>query len=447
MADLESSRDGDTPKADGAGKPKVHTFNCPSCGGIIELRAIGHSVTAACGSCGALVDVNDERYKLIDKVRRVEFIPELPLGTRGHIGDGLYEVIGYLERAEGSFSWDEYLLFNPYLGFRWLVNVEGHWNFVTMLREKVAPAAGQPMIRYRGQDYFCYNRGRAEVTYVLGEFYWRIKAGDTVTGTDYICPPYMLSAEESDDELVWSLGTYVSGTEIRKAFAIQSVAASRGVGANQPSPFATKLVSAWQTAGIALLAVIAVAIGMAFLHSTSDIFRGSISPTAATVKQTNILGSFHIPDASGELSIDTSAGLNNSWAEINYSLVNKATNASYDFTQALEYYSGSDSDGAWTEGSWTGTGDLSAIPGGDYDLVADIAYGDSAAPPTIRFDVKRHPHSWQTFLIAIGLLLIYPLLVSGLQLAFEKNRRSNSDYDSSGVFKVEDNSSDNNDDS
>ena len=32
-----------------------------------------------------------------------------------------------------TFEWDEYLLFNPYKGFRYLTEYDGHWNFVTPL--------------------------------------------------------------------------------------------------------------------------------------------------------------------------------------------------------------------------------------------------------------------------------------------------------------------------
>jgi hypothetical protein len=366
------------------------------------------------------------------------------LGTRGWIEDGLYEVIGYLQRQEGTFTWDEYLLFNPYLGFRWLVEADGHWNFVTMLRETVASHTGQPSIRYQDKDFYCFNSGVNKVTYVLGEFYWRIKIGETVTGTDYICPPYMLSAEESDDEIVWSIATYVAPQIVQETFGAQ-LDGTNGIGANQPSPFTGGPGAAWKTAGLAIIATLLVAIVMGFVHSTVDLYNGSVSPAVVGNKQTNVLASFHIPDMSGEVSVTTRAMLNNSWTEINYSLVNKQTNESYDFTQALEYYSGSDSDGAWSEGSWTTDGELSAIPGGDYDLVADIAYGDTQTPPGISFDIRRHPHSWQPFLITIGLLLIYPLVVSGLQFGFERTRRSNSDYDATGVYKAEEhgNSDDN----
>ena len=51
--------------------------------------------------------------------------------------------------------------------------------------------------------------------FVLGEFPWQIRVGDTTTGSDYVAPPLMLSAEvDADKEVTWSLGRYVGGDEI-----------------------------------------------------------------------------------------------------------------------------------------------------------------------------------------------------------------------------------------
>ena len=43
-------------------------------------------------------------------------------------------VIGAMARSvtiEGTqYFWSEYLLYNPQIGFRWLVNSDNHWNYV-----------------------------------------------------------------------------------------------------------------------------------------------------------------------------------------------------------------------------------------------------------------------------------------------------------------------------
>ena len=59
-------------------------------------------------------------------------------GSRGSIRGVLYEVIGFQRRTiqveEISYSWHEYVLFNPIKGFRYLTEYAGHWNDVSILR-------------------------------------------------------------------------------------------------------------------------------------------------------------------------------------------------------------------------------------------------------------------------------------------------------------------------
>ncbi|MEJ7605177.1 MAG: hypothetical protein WKF37_02675, partial [Bryobacteraceae bacterium] len=60
------------------------------------------------------------------------FHPVIPLGTRGNLQGTRYEAIGFQMRGievDGiQYLWSEYLLFNPYQGYRYLTEYQGHWN-------------------------------------------------------------------------------------------------------------------------------------------------------------------------------------------------------------------------------------------------------------------------------------------------------------------------------
>ena len=45
---------------------------------------------------------------------------DIPIGARARLGDIEWEVVGYMRRCDGpgDFRWTEYLLFNPYQGYR-----------------------------------------------------------------------------------------------------------------------------------------------------------------------------------------------------------------------------------------------------------------------------------------------------------------------------------------
>ena len=107
-------------------------------------------------------------------------------------------VIGAMSRSvtiEGTqYFWSEYLLYNPQIGFRWLVHSDDHWNYV----QAVPPGEVSEGTRYatfRGKNYRIFQDAPAQVESVLGEFYWKVEAGEKVRGVDYVSPPYMLSKE------------------------------------------------------------------------------------------------------------------------------------------------------------------------------------------------------------------------------------------------------------
>ena len=70
--------------------------------------------------------------------RETTLSAEDPLGTRGKLATGEYEAIGFQIRSitvDGVvYPWAEYLLYNPYKGYRYLTEYNGHWNDIRTLR-------------------------------------------------------------------------------------------------------------------------------------------------------------------------------------------------------------------------------------------------------------------------------------------------------------------------
>src|SRR5262249_52710935 len=161
-----------------------------------------------------------------------------PLGARGHLFGTDWEIIGYSERGDrrDTYSWSEYLLFNPWRGFRFLVESDRHWTFVEMLRKDVGDFVDSRRLSYEGRTYKLFFRDIVKINYVLGEFYWRVTLDETARVEDYVSPPYVLSMEESGQDVIWSQGTYVPPEEIRSAFNIKDHwAKPNGIASNQPS--------------------------------------------------------------------------------------------------------------------------------------------------------------------------------------------------------------------
>jgi hypothetical protein len=246
---------GMTPNS-GWGAPKDITvqalqLNCPKCAGSLELFAPDQSLRVTCPNCNALLDADQGKLKYLETLSTRKIKPVLPLGSKGKLQGKEYTVVGFMRRHvvyEGkTYPWSEYLLYNPEVNFRWLVKTDdSHWSFVEQIDFPGNITSGTT-IRYQGDSYRLFDRGDAIVSYVVGEFPWRVTVGETSFTSDYIAPPYMLSFEQTlptatsgpetvNQEIAVSKGVYVTVDEIEKAFSLTNLRRPLGVGAIQPAP-------------------------------------------------------------------------------------------------------------------------------------------------------------------------------------------------------------------
>ena len=159
-----------------AGAPHVKSLNCPGCGASLTVRSLGNAVTIVCESCHSVLDAQDPKLRILQQFHAatIEDPPLIPLGTRGTIRGVLYEAIGFQRRTiqvEGvSYSWHEYVLFNPTKGFRYLTEYDGHWNDVSILRSLPSLSSGEATLTYLGETYRLFQTADAATAFVLGEF-------------------------------------------------------------------------------------------------------------------------------------------------------------------------------------------------------------------------------------------------------------------------------------
>jgi hypothetical protein len=219
------------------------TLVCPACGSSLTLRAPADVARLRCSSCSSLLDVNEPG--VADLVERAKSRPRafsLTMGARATLMGLPWEIIGLVERyvtVEGDrYTWWEFLLHNPYRGYRWLVeDPDHHWSFVELLFSPPDRSNGEEA-ELDGVTFLAFNGGKATISYVLGELTWEAKAGDVVDTIDYIAPPLMLSRERSHDEITWSRGTYLSAPEVFAAFkAVGNGASPEGIAPHQPNPY------------------------------------------------------------------------------------------------------------------------------------------------------------------------------------------------------------------
>lgn len=425
--------------------PSVTTFSCRNCGASVTVRYPGHSLSAACESCGSIIDTSDSNFRILAEYqgKMGGANPIIPLGTRGRLFDKEWECIGFMLRTDVSsaFTWEEYLLFNPYYGYRFLTRNNGHFSFVTMLKDKPkivstsfsSSSMPMPDAIYKEERYRIFYVGRAYVSFVLGEFYWKVKKGHEVGMQDFIKPPYMISSETDVQEKVWSQSEYVEPEVIKAAFKLKDVPPRKGIAPNQPSP----LTKQWAKLKQVWIVFFLFICGIEFVHCST-----SANVTVFDkffVYETNAKGKeittpvFTVGKDVSNVQIHFHAPVNNAWLYVGGELVNDDDNTTYPFEQTVEYYSGVDGGESWSEGSRDGSVLISDVPKGNYYLNMDIEEGDYPARDIHNTDqfqvwVKRDVPTFLNFLFALFLVSAYPIWFFIQTSKVETTRWSDSDF-------------------
>ena len=426
------SSSGPTP----AGNPQVKALNCPSCGAALTLRSFSQAVTIVCDHCHSILDAQDPRLKILQKfnVETGEDPPLIPLGNRGTIRGAQYEVIGFQRRTiivDGTpYSWHEYLLFNPFKGFRYLTEYQGHWNDVSVLRALPITSPGASTLNYLGETYRHFQTATAETSYVLGEFPWQVRVGESAEVSDYVAPPRVISSERTGQEVTWSMGEYMTGSDVWKSFKLPgSPPEAIGVYENQPSPLSADVTSVWRMVGIFLALLVVLIIVFFAMAQDQQVFSQSYTFNTNNPKgeASFVTDVFELKGHTSDVELESSADVINNWIYFNYALINEDTGHAYDFGREVSYYHGYDSDGSWSEGGQKDSVTIPSVPPGRYYLrvepETDYYHGTIYYSVTLRRDVPQ----LSFFGLAALALLIPAGFITWRSMNFEHLRWAESD--------------------
>ncbi len=419
-------------------KPQVKALNCPNCGAALVVRSFNNAVTIVCEGCHSILDAKDPNLQILQRFKAAtdEDKPLIPLGSRGKIRGVDYEVIGFERRTihvDGTpYSWHEYVLFNPYKGFRYLTEYNGHWNDVSILKAlpEILPYASPPKVKYLGETYRHFQTAKAGTTFVLGEFPWQVRVGEAAEVTDYVSPPRVISSESTGGEVTWSMGEYLSGKDVWKAFRLQgSPPEPIGVYENQPSPLSAETRNIWVTFAGFLLVLVVMMIAFDLAARNQQLFTGYYKYNSNQRGEASfVTDDFEVKGHTSNVEVTTSTDLNNRWIYLNYALINEETGQAFDFGREVSYYHGYDSDGSWSEGSANDSVAIPRVPPGRYYLrvepEGDPGYGVTYYTVTVKRDVPQYSF----YAIALGALLLPAIWLTWRSLSFEHLRWAESDH-------------------
>lgn len=437
-------------------------LNCTQCGGPLNLHAPDQSLRVTCPNCGALLDVSHGRLEFMQALQPPKTPPIIPIGSIGEFEGVKQMVIGFVVRSvefEGvRYYWEEFLLYNSQIGFRWLVRSDDNWSYVQAVPpgdvfHKTGSFGGKgDAVQFQGESYKIYQDAIARVEYVIGEFYWKVAVGEQTRAVDYVHPPRMLSMEASlvqlgveeaaeptskkkktkkvrsapTGEINWSLGTYVKREDVEKAFGITGLPRTSKIAPNQLFPH-KKVYKYW---GLMLAATFLLGLVIIATGSRTKVFDQTfaLQPVASSEGTQVIFSEPFQLKGRQNIRVAARSNVDNSWLYVEGDVIDDATGEVQSFSMPVEYYHGVDDGESWSEGSQSPSLHLSAMPAGQYMLRIEAQWEKWQQPAALSVRIDQGVPRVVHLFLAMLFVSLFPLMVAVYHFSFEKRRWSDSDY-------------------
>ncbi|MCA9682510.1 MAG: DUF4178 domain-containing protein [Myxococcales bacterium] len=417
-------------------------IECPACGAPITLHAFGAIQQVACSYCGTVCNPEDDgNLAILQQAQRQRRESMLPLHRRGQLEGTTWEIIGITWRevvVDGrTYPWQEFLLFNPYAGYRWLIYAmsDGQWSLGGALPGAAKANPGmEPTVEWGGERYQHFTTATARTTYVEGEFPWQVLVNDRAETSDYICPPKLISIEvaqgEEGADINFTQMRAVSSRDVWKAFSLDGQPPpAYGVHPAAINPYQGKFYAV--TGALLFVAWLVALVAYFGGRDNQQIFSRQFSP-GEVISETLAVGEVGKTEI---LEFELSAhGMSNSWAYAEVLLVDASTEEAVSVGLEVDAWSGVEDGESWSEGT-NPKRVVAAVPGGEYLLQVgssqdDTVGGDKADSLELR--ITRDVPLLRYALLPLLLIIAFPFINFMRKQAFETRRWANSDHPRGG---------------
>jgi len=352
--------------------------------------------THICCYCGTALDALDS-YKTLVKFNILNR-PETPLkiGAAGQIFGVDYTVIGLLEHEEvwqgRSWKWVDHQVFSATHGYAWLTLEEGHLTFSRRYRKPVDwlsktvvnRAETRPSLRSEGERFKYYDTSTSSVTYAEGEFTWAPRKGAKTTTITAMSDNAMLGFSTTNREREIYHTVYLEPQEIT-GFDLPGAVKPSGI-------HALKKMKAGVNAGFLMRAGLGSMVICLVLAMAMFVQNGKLADTRLrySVAELPVTIAFEVTKPGRLTRIDLQGNGRNSWNYLAVELEDPEGEVLFESGRTVEYYSGRDKDGNWSEGS--NNASLAFFPPvtGTYSVTLDLEESGFWAPNVNRGSSPQH---------------------------------------------------------
>ena len=316
-------------------------YTCPSCKKENTLDLDFTVESYICKSCSML----SEQGKIIKNVRKPTENVVLEVGQKGKLDGTEYTVVAIVVKKYGnSVFWREYHLKDKNLNEAFLSESNGHW--VIMFPKEMPKKEFKFHAEFEGKKYRWYESTPNSIESATGFFEDKLKFS-LATYKEFVNGTEMVSLEQVGTDKTFLWGKHVPKSEVKKAFKLSSLPNYSGIGIVQPY-----YVNPRQLLNVFVVVALIMSLFQFYntvSRSNYEVFSDNIRFDSVRSKEL-ISKSFDLSGASAPLNVKLSSNVDNSWANIELSLINENSNEIEYTSQDIEQYHGYESGESWSEG-------------------------------------------------------------------------------------------------
>jgi hypothetical protein len=340
-------------------------YTCPLCKTENKINVDFQITEYICRSCSNLIDIDKNTSTKV--IRKPVENVVLEIGQKGIIHDTEYTVTGIVIRKYGtSIFWREYYLKDKKGEDVFLSESDGHWVFLHSINAMdVKQKQNGKVAELHSINYRWYETTQCSIDAAAGFFEDKLDF-HVAAYKEWVNGTHLISHEQSSGKSNYFYGEHISSNTVKNAFKTRFMPSKSGVGIVQPY-----FVNIKQAINIFCVAALFIALIQFYVYSTrtnQKVFEDRVK--FEDVKNKELVSkSFSVSGGFAPLDVEVFSGVDNSWANIQLSLVNEKTNEIVYTSKDIEEYHGVESGESWSEGKSTEQFNLCGISPGTYHFL------------------------------------------------------------------------------
>ncbi|WP_292009593.1 DUF4178 domain-containing protein [Chryseobacterium sp.] len=337
-------------------------YVCPICKTENRLEITFSIGEYICSSCTNIIFVNENTSR--KKIRKPVENVVLEVGQKGILLGTEYYVINIVIKKYGqNIFWREYALKDKAGNNVYLSESDGHWVFLSPTDKELHDY--QHYAELDGKKYRWYETTPCNTYSATGFFEDKVNLALS-NYKEYVNGTTMISREQTGSDLEYFHGKHISRYTVKRAFKIKNLPNYTGIGIVQP--FYVDLKQAINILGLVALIICLLQLYVFTSRTNKTVFEQEINFADVHNKEL-VSNSFKLSGGSAPLRVNAYSNVDNSWANVEISLVNEKNNEIIYTSKDIEQYHGVDGGESWSEGSKSETFNFCGVSQGDYHFL------------------------------------------------------------------------------